>query len=56
MINSNFVSQSSLYAYQLGHIVIIQGKFTTGDTSYGGAAYFTIPSSIGVPFDDTVSE
>ena len=51
MVNSNYVSQSSLYVYQLGHIVIIQGKFTTGASTLNGAAYFTIPSSIGVPID-----
>ena len=53
MVNSNYVSQSSLYVYQLGHIVIIQGKFTTRYDSFEGAPCFTIPSSIGVPLDDT---
>ena len=53
MVNSDYVSESSLYAYQLGHIVIIQGTFKTGGSASNDTAYFTIPSTIGVPSDDT---
>lgn len=53
VVNSSYITQSSVKAYQLGHIVIIQGTFKTGASASNGAAYFTIPSSIGVPFDNT---
>ena len=53
VVNSSYITQSSVKAYQLGHIVILQGTFTTGGSASNGAAYFTIPSSIGVPHDDT---
>ena len=53
VVNSSYITQSSVKAYQLGHIVILQGTFTTGGSASNGAAYFTIPSSIGVPFDNT---
>ena len=53
VVNSSYISSSSVMAYQLGHIVILQGTFTTGGSASNGAAYFTIPSSIGTPFDNT---
>ena len=53
VVNSSYITQSTVKAYQLGHIVILQGTFTTGGSASNGAAYFTIPSSIGVPFDNT---
>ena len=52
-VNSSYVSSNYLYAYQLGRIVIIQGYFVTGGSTSNGAAYFTIPSNIYPPANNT---
>ena len=53
VVNSSYVSSCSVMVYQLGHIVIIQGTFKTGGSASNDTPYFTIPSTIGVPSDDT---